>query len=582
MTAQRRSSAILEGDEQIGFVEVVFLKDRPGSDKGSFLVQEQKLLDGLAVLLGNAMKSKKFEKSLLESEQFVKNILDATPEIVSIYDLDERRNLYINGGVTDVLGYTKEEMQQMGDRFLEITLHPDDVDLVVEHRQQMAEAGNETITMEYRMLGADGAWCTLFGRDKVYARNDDGTVHLILSTAVDITDRKKAEEDRRSLMDQLSQSQKMDTVGRLAGGIAHDFNNALQSILGYTSLLLMEIPEGDISLREKLEAVQRAGEHSADLTRQLLAFASKQTIEPVLVDLNVAIAGILGMLKRLVGEDINVSWLPDSDSATIKVDPGQVNQILANLFVNAREAIDGVGNITIETHNISLDAVYVKDHPDFEIGEYVLLEVSDDGCGMDKELLEHLFEPFYTTRPVGKGTGLGLAVVYGIVEQNKGFINVNSEPGEGTTFKIYLRQAAGKLSAEQKISIQEIPRGHGEMILLVEDDPAVLKVSQQMLERLGYRVIDAATPQEAIEKAKKYITEITLLVTDTILPKMNGHDLAMRLHELMPELKCLYMSGYTAGIIDHHGDLDPGINFIQKPFLFEDVAVKVRQVIDSS
>jgi two-component system cell cycle sensor histidine kinase/response regulator CckA len=267
--------------------------------------------------------------------------------------------------------------------------------------------------------------------------------------------------------------------------------------------------------------------------------------------------------------------------SSIKADPGQINQLLANLCVNAREAIEGVGNIAIETHIITIDEAYVKDHTGFETGDFVLLEVSDDGCGMDKTLLENLFEPFYTTRSIGKGTGLGLSIVHGIVKQNNGFINVYSEPGAGTTFKIYLRLAAGKTSTEQETPSQETPRGHGETILLVEDDPAVLKFSKEILERLGYRVIDANSPLEAIEKAQNYITEITLLVTDTIMPKMNGHDLAMRLQELKPELKCLYMSGYTAGIINHQGVHDIGENFMQKPFSIEDIAVKVRLLLDS-
>lgn len=403
---------------------------------------------------------------------------------------------------------------------------------------------------------------------------------VVFAVLTDMSERKQAEDEREGLLEQLSQSQKMDVVGRLAGGIAHDFNNALQTILGYTSLAMMEVPEGS-SLRRNLEAVQQAGEHSADLTRQLLAFAHKQAVEPLLVNLNVIISDILSMLKRLVGEDVNILWHPEADAATVKMDPAQINQILANLCVNAREAIEDVGNITIETHNIHFDTEYVKGHAGFEVGDFVLLEVSDDGSGMDKEVLEHLFEPFYTTRSVGKGTGLGLSTVYGIVKQNNGFINVYSEPDEGTTFRIYLRLIAGKPSARHETSTRATPRGYGETILLVEDDPAVLKLSQEIFERLGYQVIGASSPLDAIDKAKKYISEITLLVTDIIMPQMNGHDLAQRLQELKPELKCLYMSGYTAGVISHRGVLDEGSNFIQKPFSIEDLAVKVRQMLDT-
>ncbi len=395
-----------------------------------------------------------------------------------------------------------------------------------------------------------------------------------------ITERKRAEEEREKLTEQLTQSQKMESVGRLAGGVAHDFNNMLGVILGHTELALEQVDPA-LPLHGSLLEIQKAAERSASLTRQLLAFARKQTVAPKVLDLNDTVEGMLNMLQRLIGEDLDLVWRPGNNLGPVKVDPSQIDQIMANLCVNARDAIGDTGKVMIETDTAVFDESYCVEHPGFLTGEYVLLAVSDDGCGMDKETLDKLFEPFFTTKAMGKGTGLGLATVYGIVKQNNGFINVYSEPGHGSTFKIYLPRYADKASqAPKDDALKSVVRGH-ETILLVEDEPGILKMTLAMLERQGYTVLAASTPGEAIRLAERYSGEIHLLVTDVVMPEMNGRDLAKNLIALYPNLKRLFMSGYTANVIAHHGVLDEGVHFIQKPFSSKDLAAEVRSALES-
>ncbi|MFW5639958.1 MAG: response regulator [Thermodesulfobacteriota bacterium] len=395
----------------------------------------------------------------------------------------------------------------------------------------------------------------------------------------DITERKKSEAEREKLQEELLQSQKMESIGRLAGGVAHDFNNMLGVIIGHSELALEQIPLND-AVQEDLQEILSAARRSADLTRQLLAFARKQTISPIVLDLNETVEGMLKMLRRLIGEDIHLIWLPQGGLWPTLIDPAQIDQILANLCVNARDAIDGIGKITIETGNVTLDESYCGNHAGFIPGDFVLLAVSDSGCGMEKETLGKLFEPFFTTKEVGTGTGLGLATIYGIVKQNYGFINAYSEPDQGTTFKIYLPRHTGKIDRGAAENGPNANRGGPETILLVEDEPSILNLAKKVLERLGYRVLAAPTPGEAIRIAENFSEEIHLLMTDVIMPEMNGLDLADRLESCYPDLKRLFMSGYTANVIAHHGVLEKGIDFIQKPFSRSEVAAKVREVLD--
>jgi two-component system sensor histidine kinase EvgS len=365
----------------------------------------------------------------------------------------------------------------------------------------------------------------------------------------------------------------------LAGGVAHDFNNMLGVILGHTELMLTEINSEDPNY-ESLEEILKAAQRSADLTRQLLAFARKQTIEPKVLDLNHTVDGMLKMLKRLIGEDIELIWRPEADICPVKMDPAQLDQILANLCVNARDAIPDVGRVTIETANIILDQAYCADHLGFKPGRYVMLAVSDNGCGMDKEIADKIFEPFFTTKASGKGSGLGLSTVYGIVKQNGGFINVYSEPGYGTSFKIFIRVHEGGAAEEIGMTAVENPLSEGETILLVEDEQGFLTMGQRLLEKLKYDVLTASDPDEAVELAQKHSHKIHLLITDVVMPIMNGKDLAERIQTFNPNIKVLFVSGYTANVIAHHGVLDQGVHFIAKPFSIRTLSTKVRKVLD--
>ena len=380
---------------------------------------------------------------------------------------------------------------------------------------------------------------------------------------------------------QLRQAQKMEAVGRLAGGVAHDFNNMLAVIAGHADLALEEIDSGS-PLHADLLEIQKAAQRSADLTHQLLAFARKQTIAPQVLDLSDTITGMLKMLRRLIGEDIDLLWKPAGSLWRVNMDPAQIDQVLANLVVNARDAIAGVGKITIETGPAVFDDTYCETHADVIPGSYVLLAVSDNGCGMDPTVLAHLFDPFFTTKPQGQGTGLGLATVYGIVKQNHGFINVYSEPGQGSTFKIYLPRYESA-AADTRVPPVFVAAPTGiETVLLVEDEAVLLKLSARLLEQLGYTVLAAGSPNQALQQVETYPGSIHLLLTDVIMPDMNGRDLWQRISALRPGIKCLFMSGYTANVIAHHGVLDEGVHFLQKPFSKKVLATKLREALHSA
>jgi len=412
-------------------------------------------------------------------------------------------------------------------------------------------------------------------------KDESGNVTSGIVVFTDITERRKADEEKIKLESQLYQAQKMESVGRLAGGVAHDFNNLLTVILGGAYLALSELEPGQ-PLHEYVTQIKKAGEKSAELTQQLLAFARKQTIEPKILDLNDTVSGMLKMLQRLIGENTQLTWQPANNLWPVKADPSQIDQILANLCVNARDSITDIGAITIRTGNSVVDDGYRAEHIDVVPGEYVQISVCDTGCGMDKETLAHIFEPFFTTKGPGEGTGLGLATVYGAAKQNNGFVNVHSEPGIGTTFSIYLPRYVGDTGQKVvKNPMQQTPRGL-EAILLVEDEPAILNMVTMLLQKQGYTVLAANSPGEATRLVSEHTGEIDLLITDVIMPEMNGKDLAHNLMSRNPKLKCLYMSGYTADAISQHGVLEEGVHFIHKPFSLPVLAVKVRKVLDGN
>ncbi|WP_459921997.1 PAS domain S-box protein [Desulfatiferula olefinivorans] len=457
-------------------------------------------------------------------------------------------------------------------------IHPEDREGVFEQIGQMV-AQKRTWPMEFRIVRPDGGvrWLQSSSRFEY-----DGTGKPVMCVGVhhDITEKKNSEAENEKLEAQFRQAQKMEAVGRLAGGVAHDFNNMLGIIIGHADMVL-ENMDPEQPFHDDLTEIRKAGVRSADLTRQLLAFARKQTVVPKVIDLNTTVEGMLKMLHRLIGEDIDMTWSPGGKLWPVKIDPGQLDQILANVCVNARDAIDNVGSVFIETANTVLDEEVCRRHAGSVPGDYVMLSVSDTGCGMDTETLSHLFEPFFTTKELGKGTGLGLATVYGVVKQNNGLVTVYSEPGQGTTFKIYLpRHTAEEDHRPEKKPEKPPGRGH-ETILLVEDEPAILKMTSIMLTRQGYTVLAAGTPGEAIRLATEHAGDIHLLISDVVMPEMNGRELGNAILSLYPDIKCLFMSGYTANVIAHHGVLNDGVDFIQKPFTKRQLAVTVREVLDS-
>ena len=513
---------------------------------------------------------KRAEEALRESEMRFRILVDGAPE--GIFVQAEGRFQYVNPALARLLGAGKPE-DLVGTEYL-ARMAPEFHEAIRHRIRSQRETGTAAPPMEQAYLRLDGTRVPV-ETTAVPVRFGNRDAHLVFVR--DISERQHTEAEKQNLQAQLAQAQKMDSVGRLAGGVAHDFNNMLGVILGHAEMALEDIPPQH-PLFTYLQEIRKAAIRSGDLTRQLLAFARKQTVAPRVLDLNATVAGMLNMLRRLIGENIELAWQPDRAPLVIQMDPSQIDQVLANLCVNARDAIAGTGRITITSEAVSFDANYCASHPDHLPGDFVRLTVADTGCGMDAETLQHLFEPFFTTKELGKGTGLGLATVYGIVKQNNGFILVNSAPGQGATFKIHLPRHVATDPEPAPPPPPPPARGH-ETILLVEDEPFLLAMTGRMLEQLGYRVLPAATPAEAIRLANENPGRIQLLMTDVVMPEMNGRELAKRLLADHPGLKRLFMSGYTADIIALHGALDPGMHFIAKPYTPADLARKIREAL---
>jgi len=403
-------------------------------------------------------------------------------------------------------------------------------------------------------------------------RDERGTIVNYVAVERDISREIELEE-------QLLQAQKMESVGRLAGGLAHDFNNMLTVVTGHVEMALETVEPGD-PVRSSLEEIRNAARRSTNLIGQLLSFARRQIIAPRVVDLDGAIDRRLEMLARLIGENIDLVWRPGG-AGSIKIDPARLDQVLTNLMVNARDAIEGVGKVVVETGRREFDEEYCAFHVGFIPGRYAMLEVSDTGVGMDRETLERIFEPFFTTKPAEEGTGLGLSTVYGIVRQHEGFLNVYSEPGGGTTFRIYLPHVTDEETVDEDApEPEEASTGGTETVLVVEDEPALLALVTGLLERLGYTVISAETPEEAIRIAEGYPDTIELLLTDVVMPGMNGRELCETITGEHPDLACLYMSGYAADIVAHQGELDEDVHFLPKPFSLAELARAVREALE--
>jgi PAS domain S-box-containing protein len=530
------------------------------------------------VTFQNISNRKKTEEALDESRNHLQSVTSNLPNVV-LYQLvldskGFRQFSYINDAVYRINEVTVDEV--MADsNVLYSQVMPEYLPGLLTAENE-AVIKNSTFNYEFQCLLPSGKirWFELLTSIR---KQPDG-YSISEGVQIDITDRKQAEVDKDKLEEQLQQAQKMESVGRLAGGVAHDFNNMLQVILGNTCLAIKKAPKGSSMLKNLME-INESANRSANLTRQLLAFARKQTIMPVVLDLNEVVTGILKMLKRLIGEDIDIEWIPGADIFPIKVDPSQIDQILANLCVNARDAIADIGKITIETGNRMFDIDYCNAHPDYIPGEYVFLSVSDNGCGMDHEILQHIFEPFFTTKDVGKGTGLGLSTVYGAIKQNNGFINVYSEMEIGTKFTFFLPRYAGKKLQTKTEDVETTMLCGQETVLVVEDESSILEMVIEMLQSSGYNTLAAGNPIEAIRLAEEYSDEINLVITDVVMPNMDGNNLSKHLLKLYPNLRCLFMSGYTSDVIANYGIMNKGVNFIHKPFSMIELTTKVRNVL---
>ena len=460
-------------------------------------------------------------------------------------------------------------------------IHPDDREGMARYLAEEVIAKGLPFNREYRIVRmSDGAVRWVNGLGEVTLA-EDGTALTLIGTIQDVTGRRLADDERERLQAQLGQAQQVEAIGRLAGGVAHDFNNMLGAIMGYAELALGRVDPGD-DLHGDLTEILKAASRSAELTHQLLAYARRETTAPRVIDLNAAIAGQLNLLGRLIGEDISLEWVPTTGPCRVNVDPSQVDRILANLCVNARDAIERDGRIVIRTGHTTIDEGGQGLHPDRTPGRYAVLEVSDNGRGMDPQTLENIFEPFFTTKDVGQGTGLGLAMVHGMVTGAGGFITVETAPGRGTTFRIHLPGSDARAEAAKDAASRTVPAPGGATILVVEDEPALLGLTSRILAHLGYTVLTAATPDEAITVLDGRPDAVDLLLTDVVMPGMSGPDLADRLRRSRPGLRCVFMSGYPADHMAHAGIRDGAATFIEKPFSVQALGAGIRAALDGS
>ena len=472
-----------------------------------------------------------------------------------------------NPAAARIFGFSRD--QAVGHRFQDLLLPAEARDEASRHLKSMAEGQHSSITT-WENVTRDGSRirCEWHAGPLLEA---DGSFAGLQAMAIDTTERARLEG-------QLRQAQKMEAIGRLAGGIAHDFNNLLTAVSGYGEIVA-DLLQPEDPARAHVEEIREAARRAADLTRQLLAFSRKQVLEPTVLDLNAVLSDMDKMLRRVIGEDIVLVTALDAEIGRVKADRGQVEQVIMNLVVNARDAMPKGGRLTLETRNVELDATYARAHPDASTGPHVLLAVSDSGGGIPAEVLPRIFEPFFTTKERGKGTGLGLATVYGIVKQSGGHIAAYSEPGRGAAFKVYLARVDGRAEAKPAPAASDRAEGGTETILVVEDEAPVRKLMSQILRRSGYTLIEAGTGIDALEAVARHEGTIHMMVTDVVMPGMSGRDLARKLEPIRPGMKVLYISGYTENAIVHHGELDPGTAFLAKPFTPAALAAKVREVL---
>ncbi len=516
------------------------------------------------------------EEACRESEERYREIFNDAP--IGFHEIDrDGRIVRVNRAELEMLGCDTGEM--LGKPVWSFVVEEDLTRKITMARLEGDRSFHETFERTYRRK--DGKTLQVLVKDQVI-RDKGGRITGIRSMMEDITERRRTEEALRKSEEQLRQWQRVEAIGRLAGGVAHDFNNLLTTIIGCTEDLIGDFDPDDRRL-EGITEIHRAAQRATALTRQLLAFGRRQVLHPQVLNLNVVVEGMEPMLRRLIGEDLDFVTLLDPQIWPVKVDRGQIEQVLMNLAVNARDAMPGGGKVTIETANVELDEEYARSHVSAKPGAYAMLAISDTGCGMDKEIQSHLFEPFFTTKEKGKGTGLGLSMVYGIVKQSGGNIWAYSEPGQGTTFKIYFPSVQEKTEATaESVSVPADNAGRGvETILLVEDEESVRKMVGKILSGEGYTILEAAHGEEAIRICRSHKGPIHLLMTDVVMPRMSGRELAEKLRPLRKGMKVLYMSGYPDNTIVHHGVLDPHTAFLQKPFSLRALEQKVRDVLNS-
>jgi PAS domain S-box-containing protein len=536
----------------------------------------------LLLIIQDLTEEERLHAARRASEQRFRDLVQGLDAIVWEADTASFRFTFVSQRAEAVLGYSVDHWLRSPEFWVE-RVHPDDRRQVLATCQTALAEGRDH-EVEYRAVAADGR--TVWLRDLVQlVRDAQGRPRQLRGITVDVTERKRAEEALRRSEDQLRQAQKMEAVGQLAGGIAHDFNNLLMVIQGDSDLILRRLPQGH-QLRKNAEGIREAAQQAASLTRQLLAFSRKQVLAPRLVDLNQVVADMQKMLQRLLGETIQLVTVPHPDPGLVKADPGQLEQVIMNLAVNGRDAMPDGGRLTIETAPLTLDEAAAREHGEILPGRYVMLVVTDTGHGMDAATQARLFEPFFTTKEPGKGTGLGLSTVYGIVTQSGGHIWVQSQAGRGTAFRVCLPVAAEEevVVAEREPEAPEeaAPAAAGmETVLLVEDAQRVREVVREILEMSGYSILEARNGPEAVEIARRHAGPIHLMVTDVVMPQMSGRELAQRLAAVRPDMKVLYMSGYTDDAIVRHGVLEAGTAFLSKPFTPDALAAKVREVLDA-
>jgi two-component system cell cycle sensor histidine kinase/response regulator CckA len=525
-------------------------------EHASLLPGTPEVIEGTIV---DISERKEVEEALRVSRERYRSVIESSRDGLFFYDLATRRVLESNPAFQRMLGYSAEELSALS----LYDFAPDDRASVDANVHRLVD--QETLTIPNRSFRRKDRKEVIVEIDAILIEESGRrTVFNVVHSLV----------ERRALEEQLRQAQKMEAIGRLAGGVAHDFNNLLTAVLGYAELLLDSDPSPEV--KHSADEIRKAGERAAALTKQLLAFSRKQVLQPKILDLNEVLAEVDGMLRRTLGEDVTYEAERDPHLWRVLADPGQLQQVLLNLAVNARDAMPEGGVLRIATRNVSLHAANLPEVPKVAEGDYVLLEVSDSGHGMDAETLSHAFEPFFTTKERGKGTGLGLSTVYGIVKQSGGYIHIESEPRKGTRVLVYLTRVHGAVDSPSNVTPRFLQRGGTETILLVEDEESVRRLASLLLERSGYRLLVASSAEEALETARGYTGQIDLLLTDVLLPGLNGRRLADLLSPERPSMKVVFASGY----FDERGILEPGSDFIQKPFNPETLARSVRRALD--